>query len=57
MVTESEMVETMLVDLTDVRLADLRKVALPAEQVEAVLRQVAKPKYNLGSSGPPGRSD
>jgi hypothetical protein len=57
-VTESEQtVETTLVDLTDIRLADLRAVALPAEQVEAVLRQVAKPKYNLGSSGPPGRAD
>lgn len=56
--TESEQtVETMLVDLGDVSLAELRTVALPADQVEAVVRQVQRPKTNLGSSGPPGRSD
>jgi hypothetical protein len=50
---------TELLDLTEYRLSELR--IRPGkdlvEAVQLVLRQVERPRANLGSSGPPGRAD
>ena len=52
-------IESELVDLSNCRLRDLRvrhDDDLMAA-VEQALSQVARPRTNLGSSGPPGRAD
>jgi FXSXX-COOH protein len=51
--------ETELIDLTDCSLDELRTLDDDDLQfaVQRVLRQVEKPRTNLGSSGPPGRAD
>jgi hypothetical protein len=52
-------IDTDLVDLSDSSLDDLwddRSVDLLAN-VQTVLRQVERPRANLGGSGPPGRAD
>lgn len=50
---------TELVDLSGVPLSRLRAVGTGelTAQVQRVLRQVERPRANLGSSGPPGRAD
>lgn len=51
-------VEAALPDLTDVpleRLAEMGEALAP--YTEAVLKQVERPRVNLGGSGPPGRAD
>jgi hypothetical protein len=59
MTEQVDVLETEMVDLLDVSLGELRR--LPAEELaevtELTLNQVQRPRYNLGSSGPPGRSD
>jgi len=51
-------IETQLVDIQDMPLGKLRESdrAQFAPYLEALLRQVSRPRYNLGS-GPPGRVD
>jgi len=52
-------VETDLVDLSGVSVSTLyryRREALSAS-VRKLLTQVDRPRFNLGSSGPPGRVD
>lgn len=52
-------VQTELISLEGYSLGDLRtdRSRNLAEAVEVVLRQVARPRANLGGSGPPGRAD
>ncbi len=50
---------TEMINLSDCSLHDLRSYRdddLTA-MVETVLRQVERPRSNLGGSGPPGRAD
>jgi len=51
--------ESRLVSLEGCSLSDLRCDQSPelAEAVRLVLRQVERPRTNLGGSGPPGRAD
>ncbi|MEU4236499.1 hypothetical protein [Actinoplanes sp. NPDC026619] len=51
-------IETQLVDIQDMPLGKLRETdrAQLAPYLEALLQQVMRPRYNLGS-GPPGRVD
>jgi hypothetical protein len=49
-------VDTELPDLTDVRLVALRRLDLGRE-CEHVVREVQRPRVNLGGSSPPGRAD
>lgn len=55
----SEPVDTPLPDLTDMSLADLHHIPADAlADIQADIRErAAAPRINLGSSGPPGRSD
>jgi hypothetical protein len=55
----SEDVETELVDLSEVSLGGLRASdpELLNRSVSRLLRQIARPRLNLGTSGPPGRVD
>ncbi|MFD0517006.1 hypothetical protein [Paractinoplanes durhamensis] len=48
-----------MVALKGYSLSDLRTDRSPelAEAVRLVLRQVGRPRVNLGGSGPPGRAD
>jgi hypothetical protein len=50
---------TELLDLSDCSLNELRtrQGKQLYEAVQLVLRQVERPRANLGSSGPPGRAD
>ncbi|MDR7274338.1 hypothetical protein [Catenuloplanes atrovinosus] len=50
---------TELIDLSDCTLRDLRLKddLVPAAAVRRALRQVERPRANLGGSGPPGRAD
>lgn len=52
-------VQAELVSLAEYSLGDLRADRSPelAEAVRMVLRQVERPRTNLGGSGPPGRAD
>ncbi len=48
---------TMVVDLADISLDDLRIRDDRLEtHVETLFRQVARPRTNLGNSGPPGHT-
>jgi len=51
-------IETQLVDIQDMPLGKLRESdrAQFAPYLDVLLRQVRRPRYNLGS-GPPGRVD
>jgi hypothetical protein len=51
--------ESELLDLADHNLRDLRTFhgVEIADAVRTVLKQVERPRTNLGSSGPPGRAD
>lgn len=51
--------ETELVSLAGYSLHDLREDRSPemAGAVSSVLKQVERPRTNLGGSGPPGRAD
>jgi hypothetical protein len=51
--------ETEMVSLTGYSLSDLRadRSLELAEAVRLVLRQVSRPRVNLGGSAPPGRAD
>lgn len=51
--------ETQVVDLTTKSLPDLRHVdeELLRRTMETVKKQIERPRTNLGSSGPPGRTD
>lgn len=55
----SENVETELVDLSKVSLGGLRASdpELMSRSVSRLLRQIARPRLNLGGGGPPGRVD
>jgi hypothetical protein len=55
----SDATETELVSLDGYSLGDLRKDSSRelAEAVRNVLRQVERPRTNLGGAGPPGRAD
>jgi hypothetical protein len=56
-VTESD-IETDLVDLRDMTLEQIRSKDVETQKaVEELLRQVERPRINLGVSGPPGRAD
>lgn len=50
-------IETDLVDLGGCTLAEVRTRTDLGPQCEAVTGQAARPRKNLGSSGPPGRTD
>jgi hypothetical protein len=52
-------VETELVSLAGYSLSDLRtdRSDALAEAIQIVLRQVERPRVNLGAAGPPGRAD
>jgi hypothetical protein len=51
-------VATNLVDLGDRSLDELRDgLGNLRENVERLLSQVARPRVNIGSTGPPGRAD
>jgi len=54
-----EVVETDMLDLVGYSLSDLRacRGRDVDNAVRLVLRQVERPRANLGSSGPPGRAD
>lgn len=51
----TEPIETQLLDLGEVSLADLRRLRLEQDK-ERIIRQVERPRLNLGT-GPPGRAD
>ena len=61
MITQHRAAEmpTELISLDGYSLGDLRtdQSRELAEAVRVVLRQVARPRANLGGSGPPGRAD
>ena len=42
--------------LTGTTLSELRRLDL-AEEIAQVLKQVERPRVNLGGNGPPGRAD
>lgn len=48
-----------LVDLSDCSLRDIRTQhgRVPSAAVSQALRQVERPRANLGGAGPPGRAD
>jgi hypothetical protein len=50
---------TELIDLADCSLRDLRMSQSDdlTMTIQRVLRQVERPRANLGGSGPPGRAD
>lgn len=52
-------IETELVSLTGYSLGDLRtdRSRALAEATQIVLRQVERPRANLGGGSPPGRAD
>ncbi len=52
-------IPTELISLAGYSLGDLRtdRSRELAEATRVVLRQVARPRANLGGSGPPGRAD
>jgi hypothetical protein len=52
-------IETHLVDLQDMPLDALRNCDPKqfSPYLERLLRQVTRPRYNLGGAGPPGRVD
>lgn len=52
-------IETELISLAGYSLGDLRVDGSRelAEAIRIVLRQVERPRANLGGSGPPGRAD
>jgi hypothetical protein len=55
----TEDVETELVDLSEVSLRRLRAndPKLLSRSLSRLLRQIARPRLNLGGAGPPGRVD
>jgi hypothetical protein len=55
----AERMETELVSLAGYSLADVRsdRSRALADAVQVVLRQVERPRANLGGGGPPGRAD
>jgi hypothetical protein len=50
-------VTTEMPDLIRYSLSDLRARQGLADAVQLVLRQVERPRFNLGGSAPPGRAD
>ncbi len=54
---EKDHIETDLVDLSGTMLADLPHLPGLDAQIAAARGQTARPRKNLGSSGPPGRAD
>lgn len=54
-----EELTTDLINLSDCSLRELRDIREDdlAVMTETVLRQVERPRANLGGSGPPGRAD
>jgi len=57
--TDSELISTELISLAGYNLGELRADGSRAlaDAVQAVLRQVERPRANLGGAGPPGRAD
>jgi hypothetical protein len=47
---------TKALDMSRVMLSDLQRLDI-REDVAAVVRQVQRPRVNLGGGGPPGRAD
>lgn len=55
---QTPVMEAELPDLKGALLTDLPELAAQLKlDVDRVMEQVAKPRVNLGSSGPPGRAD
>lgn len=54
---EPSHLQTRLPDLTDVTIFELRNMKGLEDQIEQLIQQVARPRFNLGGAGPPGRSD
>lgn len=54
---EPSHLQTKLPDLTDVTIFELRNLKGLEDQIEQLVQQVSKPRFNLGGAGPPGRSD
>jgi hypothetical protein len=51
-------VETSLVDLSEISLGHvLHNFDALQGAVELLLNQLERPRYNIGSTGPPGRAD
>jgi len=52
-------IETELIDLTGISIANLRGLDSKLLDVskERIMKQIEKPRANLGGAGPPGRSD
>ena len=48
---------TLLPDLTELSLGDLRTFKGADKAVERIWEQIKRPRSNLGNSGPPGRAD
>lgn len=51
--------ETELLELGDCSLSELLAIRDDdiIDQVEIILRQIVRPRANLGGAGPPGRAD
>jgi len=54
---EPSHLQTKLPDLSDVPLSALRDLQFLDGELESILQQIAKPRFNLGGAGPPGRAD
>lgn len=56
---QGELENTEMLDLSQLTLSELLTFQHDdlADTVERVLKQVARPRFNLGGSGPPGRAD
>jgi hypothetical protein len=52
--TETELISLVGYSLSDLRTDQSRELA---EAVRVLLRQVERPRANLGGGGPPGRAD
>jgi hypothetical protein len=51
--------DTEVLDLADVPLADLRQLSAPgwARSADRLVQQAQRPRTNFGGTGPPGRAD
>jgi hypothetical protein len=53
-VEKKEPVVSLMADLTEWSLSDLRRVTIDTSRI---LGQIEKPRTNLGGTAPPGRAD
>ena len=56
MTTSEQPIDTMIPDLTEVSLDQIDLAQLD-EDLQRLLADVERPRFNLGGSGPPGRVD